>query len=149
MEYMTEHITSIKNPRIKQVVKLRNRRTRDRTGTFLIEGYRELLHAIDSNVIPDFLFICKEMFLGNNEQKLIQRSLSQGVTLFECPPEVFRKISYRDRPDGLLAVAKQSHRSLSYLDTISKKNPLFVVAESIEKPGNLGTILRSADAVGS
>jgi RNA methyltransferase, TrmH family len=133
-------ITSLTNPRVKKVVKLRDRRTRDNTGLFLIEGYRELLRAIDGGVEVEELFISREFFLGDNEDSLIK---SCSCQVFECEKSVFKKISYRDRPDGLLAVAKQRQCVLE-----NYKNPFIVVAEAIEKPGNLGTILRSADGAG-
>lgn len=140
-------ITSLQNARIKQAVKLRERRDRQSSGLFLIEGYRELKRAIDAGRVIDTLFYCPEYFLGKNEQTLIDHC---KASLWECTPDVFAKISYRDRPDGLLAIAPQQHLSLEALEPIlkAKKNPFFVVAESIEKPGNLGTILRSCDAAG-
>ena len=143
-------LTSTQNPRIKQLVKLRDRSDRDKTGQFIIEGYRELLRAVDSNYPIESLFICPELFLGSNETALIARIKSQGAQIYPCNENVFRKISYRDRPDGLLALAPQKHLSLKDLEKHIKKskNPFLVVAESIEKPGNLGTILRSSDAVG-
>lgn len=128
---------------IKDVVKLRERREREKTDLFLIEGYRELKRALDAHRKPTLLFYCPELFLGTNEPALLKQS---GAELIECTPDVFAKISYRDRPDGLLAVAPQLHFKLS--DLSLKKNPFLVIAESIEKPGNLGTILRSSDAAG-
>lgn len=136
-------ITSLQNSRIKEVVNLRNRRARDESGLFLIEGYRELKRALDAKRKVDALFYCPELFLGSNERALLEQSKAE---LVECSEEVFAKISYRDRPDGLLAVAPQHHLALS--DLVLKENPFIVVAESIEKPGNLGTILRSCDAAG-
>ena len=136
-------ITSLQNPKIKEVVKLRERREREKTDLFLIEGYRELKRAIDAKRKIDLLFYCPELFLGSNENALLKESHAE---LIECTADVFAKISYRDRPDGLLAVAPQVHLKLK--DLPLKKNPFFIVAESIEKPGNLGTILRSADAAG-
>lgn len=143
-------LTSLQNPRVKQVVKLRDRAEREQTGLFLIEGYRELLRAVDAGHPVETLFICPSLFLGTNEQALIQRILKKGSLLQECSEAVFRKISYRDRPDGLLGMAPQQHLSLSDLEgKLAKQHPPFlVVAEAIEKPGNLGTILRSSDAVG-
>ena len=140
-------ITSLQNPRIKETVKLRERRSRDEQGRFLIEGYRELKRAIDSGRQIETLFFCPELFLGSNERELIALSKAEAI---ECTEEVFAKISYRDRPDGLLGVAPQVHLPLSHLLALfkTKKNPFLVVAESIEKPGNLGTILRSCDAAG-
>ena len=138
-------ITSLQNPRIKEAAALRERRERDRAGLFLIEGYRELRRALDAGRKVECLFTCPEFFRGTNESNLIERA---GCEVIECTREVFAKISYRDRPDGLLAVAPQLHVSLTDLEKILPPNPLLLVAESIEKPGNLGTILRSADAAG-
>lgn len=143
-------ITSAQNPRIKRAVKMRDRRERDESGCFLIEGYRELLRAVDAGVAVETLFICHRLFLGTNERSLISRAEKAGAEVLECPDHLFQKLSYRDRPDGLVAIAKQMKRSLADLEAIvsSKKSPLLVVAEAIEKPGNLGTILRSSDAAG-
>lgn len=136
-------ITSLQNLKVKEAVKLRERRQRDETDLFLIEGYRELKRAVDAGRKPETLFYCPEFFLGENEEELIRKAGGQAL---ECSKEVFEKISYRDRPDGLLAIAPQSH--LSLIDLKLKPNPFLVVAESIEKPGNLGTILRSCDSAG-
>lgn len=139
------HITSLQNPKVKLAVNLRDRRSRDEHGLFLIEGYREIERAVAMKRKIATLFICPEFFLGDNEQKLIDAS---GAEVLHCSKEVFAKISYRDRPDGLLAIAPQVHATLSDLEHKLSSNPFLLVAESIEKPGNLGTILRSADAAG-
>jgi len=136
-------ITSLQNVRVKEAVKLRDRRTRDESGMFLIEGYRELKRAVDAGRKIETLFVCPELFLGENESELVRKA---GCECLECTPEVFGKLSYRDRPDGILGVARQVHLGLKDLEL--KKIPFLVVAESIEKPGNLGTILRSCDAAG-
>ncbi len=143
-------ITSVQNPRVKQTLQLRERRERDESGLFLIEGYRELLRAVESKRKIQQLFICPELFLGSNEPALIDRIASQGAEVFVCSQTVLQKLSYRDRPDGLIAVAPQKHLSLQDLEKLLPKDapPFLVVAEAIEKPGNLGTILRSCDAVG-
>jgi TrmH family RNA methyltransferase len=143
-------ITSTANPKIKQVVALRDRRDRDATGLFLIEGYREISRAVTGNVSFDQLFYCEEMFLGSHEQELLSSCLKKGACLIKTTTHIFSKISYRDRPDGLLAVAKKMNITI---DAIEKnlplyKKPLIVIAEAIEKPGNLGTIIRSSDAAG-
>lgn len=121
-------------------MKLRDRRARDKTGEFLIEGYRELLAAVDNGWEVRSLFYCPKLFLGGNEMALLERS---NAELIEVTPEVFEKMSYRDRPDGLLGVAPQKKRALEDLS-----GDFFALAEAIEKPGNLGTILRSCDAAG-
>lgn len=144
-------LTSTQNPRVKEVVHLRDRPARNKTGKFIIEGYRELLRATDASHPIEQLFICRELFLGTNEEALIARLEKKGAKLFSCSEQVFRKISYRDRPDGLIAIAPQQHLTLKDLERIlskKKTTPLLLVAEAIEKPGNLGTILRSSDAVG-
>jgi TrmH family RNA methyltransferase len=138
-------LSSKENPKIKQLLALKERRERDETGLFLIEGYRELKRAADGGVHFHSLFVCPKLFLGSNEDALISQI---GGDVYDLPPQLFEKISYRDRPDGLVAIAHQMRFGLK--DIVPKNDPpLFVVAESIEKPGNLGTILRSADAVGA
>ncbi|MCE9612691.1 MAG: RNA methyltransferase [Lentisphaerae bacterium] len=142
----TPIITSLTNPRVKQVVKLRQRSHRDELGLFLIEGYREIKRALDNAFYPAELYYAPELYQGSNEPALLERCLANGVQLIECAAYVFNKLSYRDRPDGLLAVAPQRHLALDQLNVPA--NALVIVAEAIEKPGNLGTILRSADAAG-
>ncbi len=140
-------IESIQNPKVKNAVKLADRKTRNETGLFLIEGYRELKRAVDSGVVIRTLFFCPKLFLGTNEDALIEQIQSSGAEIICCAENVFHKLSYRDRPDGLVAIAVQMKRQLSDL-LVRKNDPFLVVAEAIEKPGNLGTILRSADAAG-
>jgi RNA methyltransferase, TrmH family len=139
---MTE-ITSLQNPKVKEVVRLRDRKDRDERDRFLIEGYRELKRAVDAGVQIETIFYCPEMFLSVNEEALIAAA---HCSAFACTPAVFNKLSYRDRPDGLLAVAPQMHRKLS--DLPLSECPFILIAESIEKPGNLGSMLRSSDAAG-
>lgn len=148
--YQTHQLTSVQNPRIKELVKLRDRSEREKKDLFLIEGYREILRASDSGFPIDSLFICPELFLGSNEPSLISQLANKKTQIFNCSKPVFEKISYRDRPDGLLGLAKQRHLTLQDFDKllINKTSPFLIVAEAIEKPGNLGTILRSSDAVG-
>jgi len=142
-----EIIRSLKNPLIKQVVKLRDKRWRDRLERFPIEGYREILRALQSSVQMESLLICPDYFLGENENSLIRLAEDRAVQIKEIAKDAFLKISYRDRPDGLLAIAKPMH--WKFTDIKLSEQPLVVVLESIEKPGNLGTILRSSDAVGA
>lgn len=141
-------ITSLQNPRIKQVVKLRDKRERDQTRTFLIEGYRELSRAVTGGISFETLFYSPHHFLGDNESALIAEIRSQGAEVWEVEERVFDKISYRDRPDGLIGVGKQRPLTLSSLKLKAGRPPFILVAEAIEKPGNLGSILRSCDAAG-
>jgi RNA methyltransferase, TrmH family len=143
-----EKITSLQNPRLKQLVRLRDRRPRDEAGVFLVEGYREIRRALEKEVKLDELYFCPDWFLGENEPELIARAEAAGAQLFELSKDSFAKVAYRERPDGLLAVAPQWKRTLAELDGRRTSDPFLLVIEAIEKPGNLGTILRSADAAG-
>ena len=137
-------ITSAANPKFKQATALRDRRDRDETGLFLIEGYREISRALAGRVQIAQLFFCEELFLGEHEQELMAAA---QAPLIHVPAHLFQKLSYRDRPDGLLAVANKMNTSLDMV-VLQRPDPLIVIAEAIEKPGNLGTILRSSDAAG-
>jgi TrmH family RNA methyltransferase len=139
-------VTSPQNPRIKSLVRLRERRERDRTGTFLIEGFRELNRAIEAGIELRTLFVCPDLYLGSNEEGLVDAARAAGAEIVEVAETPFRKASYRDRPEGLLAVASQFDHSPAALDV--GPEPLLLVVEAIEKPGNLGTMLRTADAAG-
>jgi TrmH family RNA methyltransferase len=141
-----EKISSLQNPRIKQLVKLRDRRPRDEAGVFLVEGYREIRRALEKGVALRELYFSPDWFLGENEGTLIAQAGSAGAHLFELTKDAFAKVAYRERPDGLLAVAPQWKRALEDLQL--PENPFLLIVEAIEKPGNLGTILRSADAAG-
>lgn len=141
-----ERITSLQNPRVKQLVRLRERRERDELGLFLVEGYREVRRALEKGVALKELYFSPDWFLGENEPALIEQARQAGAQLFELSKDAFAKVAYRERPDGLLAVAPQWRRSLDDLKLAAA--PFLLVCESIEKPGNLGTILRSADAAG-
>lgn len=132
-------ITSLQNERVKQLVKLReDRRQRQRDTLMLVEGWDEINLALQAGYIPQTLISCPE---------LSSRPLTApvGETLIVNIP-VFHKISYRDNPDGWIAVFPTPSHSL--LDLRFRDRPLVILAESIEKPGNLGAILRTADAAG-
>ena len=127
-------------------MKLRDRRPRDEAGTFLVEGYREIRRALEKGIKFQELYYSPEWFLGENEPALIAQAEASGAALFELSKDAFAKAAYRERPDGLLGVAPQWRRTLESLELPA--NPFLLVIEAIEKPGNLGTILRSADAAG-
>jgi TrmH family RNA methyltransferase len=143
-------ITSVQNPRVKQLVKLRDRRARDEAGVFLIEGYREIRRALEKGAALRELYYAPEWFLGENEPALIARAEQAGAKLFQLTREAFAKIAYRERPDGLIALAPQWKRTWEDLEAKihGLADPFFLVVEAIEKPGNLGTLLRGADAAG-
>jgi TrmH family RNA methyltransferase len=140
-------IQSPANPRVKAVVKLRQRSHRGELGLMIIEGCREIERAVANRHVPSELFVCRELFAGTQEPELVERCRQAGAEILECAPEVFRKMAYRERPEGLLAIAPQVRHKL---DELTFPDPaLLVIAEAVEKPGNLGTILRSADAAGA
>jgi TrmH family RNA methyltransferase len=136
-----KQITSIQNPFIKSLVLLQEKaKARKQSGTFLIEGKREIELAIKGNYeIETFLFL-PELISIDQFTKL---SNSQ-INLIEINKEVYQKLAYRDTTEGIIAVAKT--KSLQLSDLKLGKNPLILVAEAIEKPGNLGAMLRTADA---
>ncbi len=143
-------LTSTQNPTYKQLVRLLEKRERDRSKKFLIEGYREILRAYEGNIRSETLLICPKYFLGENEWGLIQKIQKQEVRVIELSEPLFKKLSFRDRPDGMLLLAHQFNTDLDRLEDhlSSVKNPFILIAEGIEKPGNLGSILRSCDATG-
>ncbi|MDR0994527.1 MAG: RNA methyltransferase [Verrucomicrobiota bacterium] len=140
-------ITSLQNPAIKEVVKMRQRSHRDEAGLLIVEGYREVKRALDNEIPIRTMFYCPALYQGKNEPTLVARSAELDVPLLECSEPVFRKIAYRDRPEGLLALCPQIRRTLA--DLTLPENPFVVIGEHIEKPGNLGTMLRTADAAGA
>ena len=141
-------ISSLANPKVKTVVKLRQRSHRDELGLMLVEGYREIKRALEHAYRPTQLFYCEELFLkGTNEPVLIEQARAAGAEVLACSAPVFLKMAYRERPEGLLAVGPQPRRSLDGL--VLPPHALLLVGEGIEKPGNLGTMLRSADAAGA
>ncbi len=144
---MMDVLSSLQNPRVKQIVKWRDRRDRDRDQKVLIEGYRALVRALEGAYPIEELYICPELYQGVNEPALVERCVAQGARLFQVTSAAFAKMSYRDRPEGLLGIGTQRHTGLEAL--LPLKSPaFFLVAEQIEKPGNLGTMLRSSDAAG-
>src|SRR3954469_6489077 len=110
-----ERISSLQNPRIKQLVKLRDRRPRDEAGMFLIEGYREIRRALEQRIALREIYFSPDWFLGENERTLLAEAEAAGAQLFELTKDAFAKVAYRERPDGLLAVAPQWKRALTDL----------------------------------
>jgi RNA methyltransferase, TrmH family len=146
-------ITSLQNQRIKNVVKLRQRRQRDAQRLTVVEGAREVLRALQQGVIPQEAFICPELISETEAETAVTHlhQLSQ-TAVFEVTPDVFAKIAYRGDSGGLLLVIPYQTYTLDDLAErrpFPQSPPLFVVIEGVEKPGNLGAILRTADAAGA
>jgi len=139
-------ITSRHNPRVKDAVRLRDKRQRERQGRFLIEGAREIVRAVAAGLSLAELFVCEE-YCTTDERKLARTSGEQAADeTFVVVPEVFRKLSFGERSEGVLAVARTPQRELA--DLRLPPQPLVAVLDHIEKPGNIGAILRSADGAG-
>ena len=142
---MRTELTSPANPKIKHVVKLRSCSTREETGEMIVEGFRECRRALDNGYRPYAIFHCPELYLKNeNEAQLVADAERAGADVFTCSKTAFVKMAYKERPDGLLMTGPHVAKRLADLEL--PPNALVIVTESIEKPGNLGTILRSADA---
>ncbi len=139
-------ITSTKNPHVKNVVKLRNSHHRKQQGKFLIEGARCIGRGVEAGFVVEELFICPDLLAGRHAD-LIARLTNAGARCYELPEKVFEAIAYRRNPEGLVAVAAMRPLTLAKLPVV--RTGLYVIAESLEKPGNLGAICRSADAVGA
>lgn len=138
-------ISSPSNPKLKYVVRLRNCSAREESGEMIVEGYRECRRALDNKYKPRAIFHCPELYLKNeNEPELVEECRRIGAEVYTCSKVCFEKIAYKERPDGLLMIGP--HISITLKDLKLPENALVIVTEAIEKPGNLGTILRSADA---
>ncbi len=141
-----EIIQSRQNPRVQAVARLRDRPEREARGRFIAEGLRELGRALERKVKVEEIYFCPEMFRGSEAAELVSRCRSAGIICCEVGRSAFEKMSGREGPDGLLGVAHTWECSLERLNLSDK--PLLLVAESIEKPGNLGALLRTADSAG-
>ncbi|EAQ77113.1 TrmH family RNA methyltransferase [Blastopirellula marina] len=145
---MPERITSVQNPRIKAASKLRQRRARQQQGRTIIDGVREIDRALATGFPLLELFVCDELLVGEEAAALRQRiSQDRELNLFEITRDVCEKLSFGERAEGVIAVANYPDTMLDH-DQLSDR-PLIVVLEGVEKPGNLGAILRTADAVGA
>ncbi|GAB96697.1 TrmH family RNA methyltransferase [Kineosphaera limosa] len=139
------HITSAANPRVKTLVGLRRRRARSDAGLTLVEGLEETLLATTAGARLRELYYCPELF-GAGAHELVPQ-LREGVGhVVRLSRPVFEKVAYREGPDGILAVADSVAADLAALRL--PQSPLLLLAEAVEKPGNLGAMLRTADGAG-
>ena len=158
----TETITSAQNPKIKNLLLLQEKsKARKEQGLFVVEGRRELEHCLEAGYTVRTIFYCPEI-VGPTE--FVENYFSQGFAknqfptnsrtsgvesapiIIEIPEQLYRKVAYRESTEGIMAEVE--YRSLSLRDLKLPENPLVMVLESVEKPGNLGAVLRSADAAG-
>lgn len=139
-------ITSLQNTHVKNAVKLRERRERQKQGRILIDGARELARAIAAGIELVEAFVCEPLCRSADAQTALELVERSAAVRLDVTEQVFRKLAFGDRTEGLLAVAKTPRRSLA--DLTLPDRPLIAVVEDVEKPGNLGAILRTADAAG-
>ena len=135
-------ITSIQNPYIKNLVKLQEKaRERKKQGLFIIEGKREISLAISSGYEFISILFCSKIISENEIIHLFNKNINR----IEISKEVYQKLAYRFSTEGIIAVTKVKDFSLNTIE-LNNQNPLILVAEGIEKPGNIGALLRTADA---
>lgn len=143
LEDMDNQITSSQNPKVKRVTLLQQKSSeRRRSGLFIVEGQREIEHCIEAGYEVDSLFVCQQLLSDGNREFYTPDLPSDAV--YVVTPQVYEKMAYRGSTEGLLAVVRSRQKSLG--DLHLSDNPLIVVLERVEKPGNLGAVLRSADA---
>ena len=139
-----ESITSAQNPKIKDLLALQEKsKERRKKGLFVVEGRRELLHCIEAGYEPYTVFFCPEII---SEYDLDEIASKCRCGFFEIPQHLYDKVAYRGGTEGVIAELKCRDMNLESIRL--KENPLVVVLEAVEKPGNLGAVLRSADASG-
>ncbi len=145
-------ITSPQNPLIKRLLSLKNKRDRDQEGCFVIEGEKEIIYALQANIRIDTLFYCEELFKDNEKwtdldcvyESLRLRKFSGNMR--EVDKKIFAKIAYRENSGGVVAIAKTPKAGVDSF--VLNENSFILVLHGIEKPGNLGALLRTADGAG-
>ena len=146
-----ESITSAQNQKIRTLLELQEKsKVRRKEGLFVVEGRRELLHCIEAGYEPHTLFICRDI-LNDRDLDDILDAIAENFRgtmcqMIEIPQHLYDKVAYRGGTEGVIAEMRCKPLSIEYLKL--KENPLVVILESVEKPGNLGAVLRSADASG-
>ena len=146
----TESITSFQNPKVKNLLLLQEKsRARREQGLFVVEGRRELEHCIEAGYKVRTAFHCPEIasFSHSGLDCFSHSGLDPESLIIEIPAQLYRKMAYRESTEGIIAEVEAKHLSLNDLNL--PENPLIVVLEAVEKPGNLGAVLRSADAAGA
>lgn len=139
-------IASPSNPRIKATARLRDRRQRDATGLTLVDGTREVRRALDAGAGVVEAFVCEPLLAGEDARAALDALAAHSIPTISTTEAAFAKVAFGDRADGLVAVVRIPPMRLD--DLALPDDPLIVVVEAVEKPGNLGAVLRSADGAG-
>lgn len=145
-----EVVTSAQNPKIKELLALQEKsRLRREKGLFVVEGIRELEHCVEGGFQIDTVFWCPSIYgkMPNVAEASMPAILRNAAKVVEVTEELYDKVAYRGGTEGIIAEVKAKETGLDALKL--KEKPLIVVLESVEKPGNLGAVLRSADAAGA
>ena len=143
---MTNLITSLQNPRVKLAARLRLGRQRARQNRIVIDGMREIARAVQARVVIEEAFVCPGLADSAECRALVQRLAESGATVWQVSAGVFEKLAFGERAEGIVAVAEMPHRRLA--DLSLPAGGLVAIVEGVEKPGNIGAILRSADGAG-
>jgi TrmH family RNA methyltransferase len=141
-----KRISSLQNPRVKEAMRLRQSRHRRKQGRFLVDGVREISRALEAAIPAVEAFVCLALCDTAERAHTLEQLKASGAPIWEIPPEVFERLAFGERTEGILLVAESMPRTLAEL--VVPEQAVLAVVEGIEKPGNLGAILRSADAAG-
>jgi TrmH family RNA methyltransferase len=139
-------ITSLTNPRVKAAVRLRDRRERELTGLTIVDGAREILRALDAGATVGTAFLAEDLLRTADAHAVADRLRHRRSTL-AVSAAVLAKVAYGERSDGVVAIVETPRLDLT--DLVLPDEPLLVVVEGVEKPGNLGAVLRTADGAGA
>jgi len=145
---MTNAISSLQNRRVKDAVRLRDRRGRQQQGRLIIDGVRELGRALDGGIDLDAVFWCESARGSDDAEAVLSAARAGGAAVLEVTAEVFGKLAFGDRAEGIVGVARTPHHTLAGFASALPEQPLVAVLEGIEKPGNVGAVVRSADGAG-
>lgn len=143
MEAVYEKITSRQNSKIKNIIALQKHSEREGQGCFVVEGIKEISKAVQAGYTVDSAFFCPQIFDPLSSRLFENKSLGQ---IYEVTPDVYEKIAYRENSGGLVVIAKPKPHLPG--NAFLPENPLILVLEGVEKPGNIGAIYRTADAAG-
>ena len=143
---MSLQISSSSNPRVKAAAKLRDRRGRNQQGRIVIDGLREIRRACEANASVVEAFFCDSLCAGADSREVLDLLERANAELVDVTADVLSKLAFGKRSEGIVAVALTPERSLENLNL--SQNAIVAVLEAVEKPGNVGAVIRSADAAG-